>query len=387
MSLYAFSEQEALELLERHPTPFFAYRLDLARERFLELRSLLPPRVELAYAVKANPGQPLLKLFSHLGSSFDCASAGELKALKEAGGCSSLILFAGPGKSDADLRAALAARARIQADGIEDVERLDSLLAKEGRDEPLAVNLRVHPASGIDEGSPIIGGSGPSAFGVDEEDVADFLKEAAPYARVRIAGLQVFASSNERNAQRLLSNHAKAMEIGRRLTEGFGLRLEYIDLGGGLGIPYAEAETPLDIRALSEGLAVLLEGNPWFSGRLVLEPGRWLAGPCGVYLSKVLRTKNSRGSDFAILAGGINHLLRPLLTGQAFPCTALSLRGTGRDYILAGPLCTSLDRIGLAKVPRLKAGDALMFGQAGAYGRTEAMGEFLSHPKPAEYWL
>ncbi|HAE23132.1 MAG TPA: hypothetical protein DCG47_12525, partial [Spirochaetaceae bacterium] len=305
MSMYAFSEREALELLERHQTPFFAYRLERARERFIELRSLLPPRVELAYAVKANPGLPLLKLFSSLGSSFDCASAGELKALQEAGGCSSLILFAGPGKSEADLQAALAAGARIQVDGIEDVERLDRLLAEEGRDEPLAVNLRVHPASGIEEGSRIIGGSGPSAFGVDEENIARFLLELAPFTRVRIAGLQVFASSNERNADSLLSNHRKALDIGRQLTEAFGLALEYIDLGGGLGIPYADTEAPLNVQALAEGLAVVLEANPWFNGRLVLEPGRWLAGPCGVYLSKVLRTKNSRGSDFAILEGGI----------------------------------------------------------------------------------
>lgn len=387
MSLYAFSEAEALELLDRYPTPFFAYRLELARKRFDELRSLLPQRVELAYAVKANPGLPLLKLYSSMGASFDCASAGELKALEAAGGSSKLVLFAGPGKSEADLRAALSARARIQVDGIEDIERLERLLAEEGRNEALGVNLRVHPASGIEEGSPIIGGSGPSAFGVDEEKVAEFLKEAAAFTRVRIAGLQVFASSNERNAKSLLSNHGKALDIGKGLTRDFGLALEYIDLGGGLGIPYEEKETPLDIRELAQGLDSLLEANAWFGGRLILEPGRWLAGPCGVYLSKVLRTKNSRGSDFAILEGGINHLLRPLLTGQGFPCMAPGLRGSERGYVLAGPLCTSLDRIGTARVAELSAGNALMFGQAGAYGRTEAMGEFLSHPKPAEYWL
>ncbi len=387
MSLYAFTEAEALELLDRYPTPFFAYRLELARKRFDELRSLLPQRVELAYAVKANPGLPLLKLYSSMGASFDCASAGELKALEAAGGSSKLVLFAGPGKSEADLRAALSARARIQVDGIEDIERLERLLAEEGRNEALGVNLRVHPASGIEEGSPIIGGSGPSAFGVDEEKVAEFLKEAAAFTRVRIAGLQVFASSNERNAKSLLSNHGKALDIGKGLMRDFGLALEYIDLGGGLGIPYEEKETPLDIRELAQGLDSLLEANAWFGGRLILEPGRWLAGPCGVYLSKVLRTKNSRGSDFAILEGGINHLLRPLLTGQGFPCMAPGLRGSERGYVLAGPLCTSLDRIGTARVAELSAGNALMFGQAGAYGRTEAMGEFLSHPKPAEYWL
>jgi diaminopimelate decarboxylase len=387
MSLYAFTEQEALDLVERYPTPFFAYKLDIARARFVELRALLPDRVELAYAVKANPGLPLLTIFADMGSSFDCASVGELNAVRAAGGASRHILFAGPGKSEGDLRAALGASARIQIDGIEDVERLERLLMEDGRDEVLGVNLRVHPASGIKEDSPIIGGSEPSAFGVDEEDVPRFLAEAARFKRVRIAGLQVFASSNERNAANLLSNHKKALDIGRQLTEDSGIALEYIDLGGGLGIPYGETEAPLDIQNLSTGLARLLKENSWFCGQLILEPGRWLAGPCGVYLSKVLRTKRSRGSDFAILEGGINHLLRPLLTGQDFPCMALGQRGAQHDYILAGPLCTSLDRIGHARAAELEAGDAIMFGQVGAYGRTEAMGDFLSHPKPGEFWL
>ncbi|MDP3176718.1 MAG: hypothetical protein Q8M76_02360, partial [Spirochaetaceae bacterium] len=106
-----------------------------------------------------------------------------------------------------------------------------------------------------------------------------------------------------------------------------------------------------------------------------------------VYLAKVVRTKASRGESFAILEGGANHLLRPLLTGQAFPARAPGARGEARATTLAGPLCTSLDRLGSVKLPPLKAGDLVMLGQAGAYGFTEAMGAFLSHEPPAEHWL
>ena len=225
---------------------------------------------------------------------------------------------------------------------------------------------------------------------MDEEDLPAFLAEAARFKNVRIAGLQVFAASNEKNAMRLIENHRVALAIGERVQRDLSIELDFIDLGGGLGIPYRDDEPDLDIAAFGAGLGDILAANPWFTGSLIIEPGRWLAGPCGVYLSRVVRTKTSRGERFAIMEGGLNHLLRPLLTGQNFPVVAPRANATGADRsatTIAGPLCTSLDRIGTALLPPLKSGDLLMFGQTGAYGATEAMGAFLSHPPAAEYWL
>lgn len=398
MKLFSIDEERLTKAAEGG-TPCFVYDLDIARSRFIALRAALPPRVELAYAVKANPGLPLLRSFAELGAGFDCASAGELalvaearagaKAAAERHGDSvpGRLVFAGPAKSLQDLKAALAAGARIQVDGVEDLERLDALLAH--RTEALSVNVRVHPQGGISEANRIIGGAGPSAFGVDEESLDEFLTAASRYPRVRLAGLQVFAASNERSAQALLSNHAAALRIGRRLQEALGHGLDLIDLGGGLGIPYAEDEAELDLEALGSGLADLLADHPWFTGRLFLEPGRWLAGPCGTYLCRVVRLKESRGVAFALLEGGINHLLRPLLTGQPFPAMALGKKEAApkRRYALAGPLCTSLDRLGELELPELAPGELLAFGQAGAYGRTEAMVEFLSREPARELWL
>src|SRR5690606_33378532 len=123
------------------------------------------------------------------GAWFDCASAGEVSTVLAAGGTGSAMVFAGPAKSERDLQAALFAGARIQVDGIEDVERLHTLHTGE---QPLRVSVRVNPASGVSEAAAIIGGGGPSAFGVDEEVVDEFLAEAARYDRVRVTGLQVF---------------------------------------------------------------------------------------------------------------------------------------------------------------------------------------------------
>ena len=177
------------------------------------------------------------------------------------------------------------------------------------------------------------------------------------------------------------------LELAKRLTEAHGLVFEQIDLGGGLGIPYAVDETPLDAAHLGRGLSDLLARHPWFGGELILEPGRFLAGPCGVYLVRVVRIKASRGIRFAILEGGINHLIRPLLTGQPFPVKALG-KGEGvLPYTLAGPLCTSLDRLGDVRLPELQPGDLLAFGCTGAYGFSEGLTHFLSHPVPPEVWV
>lgn len=382
--LYAFTEADMLKAAKQYSSPCFVYSLGMARERYRRLRAALPARVRLAYAVKSNPGAPLLETFVREGAWFDCASAGEISAVLGAGGTGSAMVVAGPAKTHRDLQAALYAGARVQVDGIEDVARLNELHTEEA---PLRVSVRVHPASGIVEGTSIIGGSGPSAFGVDEEQLDEFLQMAAAYDGVLITGLQVFAASNELDPGQLLANHRTALRIAQGMHERHGIDLELIDIGGGLGVRYAANEPSLDIHALGSGLGRLLDANPWFAGELLLEPGRWLSAPVGIYLTRVVRVKESRGVRFAMLEGGINHLLRPLLTGQSFPVTALDREGDTTSYTLAGPLCTSLDRVGTAELPvDLQAGDVLAFGQTGAYAYTQAMSHFLSHPVPDQHW-
>jgi diaminopimelate decarboxylase len=383
MSLFAFSDEACADLAKIHGTPVFAYSLGAARRQWLDLRKALPAgRVRLAFAVKANPHPTLLDAFAELGSCFDCASGGELSRVHAVGVGSGRTFYTGPGKRTEELALALAHGARVQADGWEDLERLEALA--EG---PVAVNLRVHPMAGIKEANRIIGGTGPSAFGVDEEQLPAFLERCAALRKVTIRGLHVFAASNERSAASLLATHGYVLDLARRLHERHGLVMEQIDLGGGLGVPYIEDEAPLDVEALGQGLAGLLAAHPWFTGTLLLEPGRFLAAPCGVYLSRVVRVKESRGVRFAILEAGVNHLLRPLLTGQPFPVRAIGATGPLRPATLAGPLCTSLDRLGDVQLPELQPGTLLAFGSVGAYGFTEAMMPFLSHPPAEEVWV
>lgn len=380
--LWAFSAAECQHLAEQHGTPVFVYRRSVAVDQYQRLRSALPARVRLAYAVKANPHPEILQAFADLGASFDCASLGELRRLEELGlGGTGRLFYAGPGKRTEELALALRLGVRVQAEGWDDLQRLDDLAER-----PVAVNLRVHPAAGVEEHSQIIGGVGPSAFGVDEEDLPALLEQTRALKRVQIRGLHVFAASNERSAARLRQTHAMVLNLARRLREQ-GLEIEQIDLGGGLGVPYAPEESPLDVADLGRVLADLLAEHHWFAGELILEPGRYLAAACGVYLVRVVRIKRSRGVTFAILEGGINHLIRPLLTGQPFPVWAPGAEGPTQMVRLAGPLCTSLDRLGDVRLPELRPGSLLAFGMVGAYGFTEAMTHFLSHPVPAEVWV
>lgn len=381
-NLFAFDDAACQSLAETHGTPCFAYSGAAAGAQFHALRAALPARVRVAYAVKANAHAHMLAHFASLGASFDCASIGELERVETLGLPPGRTFFAGPGKREAELRKALAMGVRIQAEGFEDLARIDALVDRE-----TPVNLRVHPAFDIDEGNRIIGGSGPSAFGVDEEEVPALLARAANLRHVRIRGLHVFAASNQRDASKLLAIHGAVMALAHRLSQAHGLVFEQIDLGGGLGIPYAPDQGPLDVQTLGAGLSALLAAHAWFAGELILEPGRFLAGPCGVYLARVVRIKESRGARFAIQEGGINHLLRPLLTGEPFPVKAVG-KGTGdHRYTLAGPLCTSLDRLGEVALPELASGDLLAFGTTGAYGLSEGMTHFLSHPVPPEVWV
>ena len=381
--LFAFNDATCRQLAEIHGTPCFAYSRAVAEGQLRSLHAALPGRVRVAYAVKANAHQDLLARFASLGASFDCASIGELEKVEALRLPPGRCFFAGPGKREPELRKALAMGVRVQAEGWEDLARLDEVSRSE-----LAVNLRVHPATGAEEGNRIIGGVGPSAFGVDEELLPELLALAKTLRHVRIRGLHVFAASNQRDAQKLLATHRMVLELAARLHREHGLELEQIDLGGGLGVAYSADQSGLDVEALGHGLGQLQREHAWFQGELILEPGRFLAAPCGLYLARVIRLKESRGTHFAILEGGINHLLRPLLTNEPFPIRAIGKSGAMTRTTLAGPLCTSLDRLGEVDLPTdLAPGDLLAFGRVGAYGFSEGMTHFLSHPVPPEIWV
>ena len=369
-----------------HGTPLFVYDGDAIRARAAALRSALPARASFAYAAKANPSLAILALLRAAGAGAEIASRGELAAVLAAGFPPSRVLFAGPGKTDADLEAAARAGIRaIHAESADEIARLDAVGKRLGK--PIAAGVRVHVAWGATESRSIIGGAGASKFGVPVEEALELASTWARLEGVRLQSLHVFNASNVRDAAALASGAEETLRLGAKLVAR-GLPIESVDVGGGLGVPYAPDETPLDVTALGRLLGEAMqrvERELGFAPELLMEPGRWLVAEAGEYVARVVTVKSCAGEMFAVLDGGINHLLRPALIGQPHPMRILG--GTDRAQVtcrVVGPLCTSLDELGAASLASPRAGDLLAVGCAGAYGFTEAMPQFLSHAVPAE---
>jgi diaminopimelate decarboxylase len=310
------------------------------------------------------------------------------------------VVMTGPGKTDAELATAI--RSGIRAITIESLDEVDVLIdmaSLAGRHQGLMLRLAADESGRATEGTPIISAAGAAKFGLlpDEvDDAIDRLRLAgaigdagSPY---ELLGLHAFGASNVRDAD-VLAEHvrwlaARAETLGLR----HGLRARWLDAGGGLGIPYADDEEPLDVGRLGAAIATELAtwaGRPGLQGtRLVLEPGRFLVGPAGAYLTRVVRTKQRDGRAMAITDGGIHHVLRPALVGDPHRIVAVG-DAARRDGLVpasvVGPLCTGLDQLsGVAELPSPHIGDLLAVLDVGAYGFTESMPLFLSHPVPAE---
>ncbi len=195
-----------------------------------------------------------------------------------------------------------------------------------------------------------------------------------------------------RDAELLVAGVAGLARRAEALARRHGLAVELLDAGGGLGIPYADDEAPLDLAALGRGLraelSTWLEREPLRAARLLLEPGRWLTGPAGAYICRVIRTKEREGRWIAVTDGGIHHLLRPRLVEQDQRVVVVgTAAGRPADARLdvVGPLCTGLDYLASGvRGPRPRPGDLLAVLDAGAYGFSKSMPYFLSHPIPAE---
>jgi len=369
--------REALEsFAERAPSPFFVYDL-VGLRAHLETLALGPVRTW--YACKANPLGAVLDVITETGLGFDCASLGELEHVLARGVGGARILLTGPGKTEAFLRRAL--EARVETFIVESIGQL-ALLDRIARDYPFRprVLLRLQ-LDWSDAEANLLGGAGISAFGCEPETWASFdftrLEAVAP------VGVHVFQWGNITEIDRLAAIWTRIAHEAEGLARRLGFPLEIVDFGGGLGIAY-DGGPDLDWSTALEVLIDLHQGHGW--RETWLEPGRYAVGPFGAYLARVVDRKQVRGEALLVLEGGINHLMRPALTGQPFPCRRLVDREGGRRrFRVHGPLCTALDFLGEHLLPEeTRAGDWLVFDRCGAYGFTESMPFFLCHDLPGE---
>ena len=290
-------EPEAL--VASHGSPLYVYDAGVLRARAAALRAAVPGGVDVAFAVKANSSPAVLATVAAAGLGADVASGGELRAVLRAGFDPARVVFTGPGKTDAELVAAL--ETGVGALTLESLDELESLIELAAAARPgqgLALRLATE---GEAEGLPIISAPGNVKFGLTDAEADEAVARLsdrgllAPDGPFRLRGFHAFGASNVLDPAVLVAGVELLARRASRIAQRYGLELELLDAGGGLGIPYARGEAPLDIEALGRGLADELRTWDDRSGlrhaRLVLEPGRWLVGPAGVYLCRVTRTK------------------------------------------------------------------------------------------------
>jgi diaminopimelate decarboxylase len=384
-------------LVAQYRTPLFIYDSRIIDRKLTLLRKSLPADFAISYSVKANPNHAILEHFVARGCGLEVASAGEFTRALKAGCPPEQILFAGPGKTEAELEFAVAHNiGEIHVESLVEAERINAICLRLATRARIA--LRVNPGVEVQGGAMRMGGK-PAPFGVDEEKLDEALEYLLNRPALEFRGIHLFTGTQILDYRVLLSHYRRSLDISRRVAMRTHRPLQTVDFGGGLGIQYFDNDSELDLASLSENLASMIteaRQEPCFSNtRFVVEPGRYLVGEAGVYVARVNDIKISRGKKFLIMDGGMNHHLAASgnlgqVIKRNFPITVINkLAHPQKDLVdIVGPLCTPLDTLARdVQMPTAGIGDLIGIFQSGAYGRTASPIGFLSHPVPAEVWV
>lgn len=387
----AIAGRRASELVaEAGRTPLFVYSKAMLDARMAELRAALPARVGVNFAVKANPHPAVIAHMAPLVDGFDIASAGELKLCVAAGIDPRRISFAGPGKRDDELEAAIAAGVTLNCES--EGEGLRALAIGQGLGIAPRIAIRVNP-SFVMTGSGMKMGGGAKQFGVDAEKVPALAKRLiAEGAQWR--GLHIFTGSQTLGADAIIEAQANVLALAAELAEAIGHGCPKLNMGGGLGIPYFPGDTPVDLPKVGAALAERVANLPpvLAETELCMELGRYLVGEAGVYLCRVIDRKESHGVTFLVTDGGLHHQLAAsgnfgTVVRRNYPSAIATRYGAqGEEEVnIVGCLCTPLDRLAdNAMMPRAEVGDLVAVFCAGAYGATASPSAFLGHGPAAE---
>ena len=374
---------------ETGDTPLFVYDLGMVDERVTRFRAAFP-EVALHYAVKANPYGPLLSHIARQVDGLDVASGGELELSLAAGAEPATISFAGPGKRDRELAAAIEAGVTINLESEGEAERALILAAKLGRAPRLAV--RVNPDFEL-KGSGMRMGGGARPFGVDAERVPVLVRRLVA-AGADWRGFHIFAGSQALDAEALVEAQRATLTLAARLAEQAGAAPPALNLGGGFGIPYVQGDSPLEVERIGAALAEALESRPQALANtgFAIELGRWLVGEAGVYLTRIIDRKVSHGRTFLVVDGGMHHQLAASgnfgqVVRRNFPVAIASRFGGApeEEVSIVGCLCTPLDRLADdVMTPRADVGDLVAVFLAGAYGLSASPQAFLAQQPALE---
>jgi diaminopimelate decarboxylase len=368
------------------PVCVYVYDTGVLRARARAVKAALPGGAALLYAVKANGDRRAVEALAGVVDGFDVASGGELALVDGLGG---RVVFAGPGKTPAELAAAVGAGAEVNVESVLELRRLAEITAEitsRAAAGPVAVALRVNRAGGGLTGSHRMAGV-PTPFGIDEDELPAAVARAKD-SGFDVTGFHLHAVSNNLDADAHAAFVADAVRWSEDAARRHGVDLRTINVGGGFGVDYT-GDWVFDLAALSA-----LPADP----RLVFEPGRYLAAPAGWYAAEVLDLKRVHGTWFAVLRGGTHHFRLPAAWGYSHPFTVVPVDDWPHPYprpaltdaavTVTGELCTPRDVLARdAPVAAVRVGDVVVFANAGAYGWDISHHGFLRHDRPERIWL
>jgi diaminopimelate decarboxylase len=378
-------------------TPFYAYDRQLIINRVSQLLNILPAEVSLNYAIKANPYPSLVHLMAGQVTGFDVASKKEMLLALQTGMPADKISYAGPGKTQADIEAAIIAGVTLHAESENEIATIESAAEKLKLRANLAI--RVNPSFELkSSGMKMSGGAKP--FGIDEEKIPGVLMSLS-LKQVMLRGFHIYSGSQNLNAAAIISAQQQTFKLAKHLielsTSITNKKVDYLNIGGGFGIPYFAKEQALDIQVIANNLKdlILQYQDVVDNLELIIELGRYLVAEAGVYVSKIVDKKESRGTQYLVCDGGLHHHLAnsgnfgqvirknyPLAIGN-------KLNGSKLEQVnIVGPLCTPLDILAEKVIlPQSNIGDYVVIFQSGAYGASASPKDFLSQPQLSEILL
>ncbi|NUT01155.1 MAG: pyridoxal-dependent decarboxylase, exosortase A system-associated [Sphingomonas sp.] len=368
-------------------TPLFVYDTASIAGQVERFRRSMPSGVALHYAVKANHYAPLLSWIADKVDGFDVASAGELGRVAHLG---LPVSFAGPGKTDQQLETAIRAGVTINLESEGEAERALAIAAEGSRPPRLAV--RVNPPFALKGAGMKMGGLA-SQFGVDHDRAPALIRRLIE-AGADWRGLHIFTGSQALHADALIEVQTATVELAAGIAQQAGAPPPEVNLGGGFGIPYFPGDKPLAVEEVGTALAKTLAERPKIVSetKFAIELGRWLVGEAGVYLTRIVDRKQSRGEIFLVTDGGLQHMLAASgnfgqLLRRNYPVAIANRFRTEaeEDVTITGCLCTPLDLLAHeVALPRAEVGDLVAIFCAGAYGLSASPQEFLSHSRARE---
>lgn len=359
------------------------------------------PQIEFLYSIKCNPKPHVLNCVFKQGFGADAASAGEVRSARKAGLHAEKIYYSAPGKSAKDIEDCLG-KATLIADSTGEIERIQAAAEKAGT--VANIGIRINPDFSFDGE-----GGKPSKFGIDEAQAIAFLKENT-FKNIKVTGIHIHLKSQELDDRVLSAYYERVFRLAEKFAQICG-KLDYINMGSGMGVPYAPGDAPLDLPAVSAAVEKNLEGfrTAYPDTKCIIEVGRFAVCKSGVYVTKVMDRKESCGKTYLILHNTLNGFIRPSLArlvayyssetapagseplftaADGFEFSTLKEEEPSEKVTLAGNLCTAADVVAEdIWMPRLKCGDVVVISNAGSYAAALSPVQFSSQEKPAELFL